>query len=392
MNTEKSYYDIMEISKNFTPEELNKQKKKLAKKYHPDKLPPEKKDWGTERFKEVCEAYEVLSDPNKRHIYDTMGKEGLNNQPKNDFFQFNPFTKFQQKTEKVKPIYHKIDITLETSYFGQEVECDIIRLSLCKNCNSTGFADKQKHFCKTCNGNKTIFQTVQLGPGIIQQVQQICGDCKGTGLNKNNDKCKVCFGRATTHETCKIKIKIEIGSMDKDQLVFENEGNEYEINGQIKRGPIVFILNEVEHPIFKKGVSIQNTINPTNLKIDLEIELYEALCGFSREIKHFNKTIFFTSSNIIKDNDIKIILNYGMPYKGSTYKFGDLFIRFKVKYPNKITNIKSVYELLSGKEYNENHQQPENVNNVDLIDPSSYTHDPYEEKRNPKENVQCTHQ
>src|SRR5438046_759399 len=146
-----SYYEILGVGKTASDEELKKKKRELAIKYHPDRLPEDKKDWGTEMFKKVQEAYDVLSDPKKRKIYDKFGKEGLQNGGMDPTMGgFNPEDLFpgifkSKKNNKIAPIKIRLDVSLENLYLGKEFDYEIERFTLCKNCDNTGFSDKQKH-------------------------------------------------------------------------------------------------------------------------------------------------------------------------------------------------------------------------------------------------------
>src|SRR4051794_3099628 len=110
MAEEESYYKILEVSKNASPEELKSQKKKLSMRYHPDKLSGKSeaiRKQGEERFKQINEAYEVLSDPEKRKLYDKYGKEGLQKGPKGPFGSFDPFG--EESQTRIAPVKFKVE-------------------------------------------------------------------------------------------------------------------------------------------------------------------------------------------------------------------------------------------------------------------------------------------
>ena len=172
-----SYYDTLEISKTASKEEIQKAYKKMALKWHPDRNPTNKEK-AEEMFKKIGEAHEVLMDDNKRSIYDKFGEEGLKNGAGGNPFEgsgFNPFDLFSNmfaggmpnmnmggNRNEEKPIIHEIKCTLKDTYVGAKRTEHIERLIFCNGCDATGFKDKQKHTCSTCNG-KGGFETLSMG-------------------------------------------------------------------------------------------------------------------------------------------------------------------------------------------------------------------------------------
>lgn len=386
--SEESYYDILEVATDATTEVIKKQWKKLARKYHPDKLSREEREKGNgEKIKQINEAYAVISDPEKRNLYDQFGKDGLNgfeNGPNtNDIFSdmlFNMFGgmhgmqemhemhemhEMQQSLNTIKEI---IDATLEELYTGVIVKKEINRNNLCKECDGTGAKDKNDYQCDSCGGQGITLQTVQVGPGVHMQNQLVCQKCNGTGKYINIDhQCDSCVGKGTIEEKYNVSVIIEKGMCDEDVIVIENEGNEIDKN---TRGNIVFIINEVAHKVYKKNFSINNNINPLNLLVQLNIPLHDALTGLTMQLKYLdNNDIYITYNDIICDHDIKIIKGYGMPDRHNNNQHGDLIIQFNVEYPKTIKqeNKKKIYELLSNKKYNSKlHKVPHNATKLKL--------------------------
>jgi DnaJ-class molecular chaperone len=359
MTEDKSYYDILGINKNATDEQIKSARRTLVFKCHPDKLPESKKVWGEQQIKLINEAYNILIDPKKRQIYDAYGKDGLDASTHND--GFNPFgsgngplqgfdifdmlhkKKKQQQHDIVKPIQVIKKVSLKDMYFGSTCEKEVNRKNLCQTCSATGFADKKRHLCKDCNGNGHMIQTRKIGMGMIQQVHVKCGKCHGTGRDTlNPNKCKKCNGERLTQQSHKIKFKIDPGMMEGDIVSIPNEGDEclpeHNMHLEHNRGQINIVLKEIEDPIFKRGFSFQGQTNIADLLVTFDITLAESLCGFSREIAHIDgRKLFIEENDIVKNSTVRVMCDEGMPYRNSNYKKGNIFVRYLISYPVKLT-------------------------------------------------------
>lgn len=418
--SQKCYYEILGVSKTVDNGELKSVYRKLVLKHHPDKLPDEKKKWGEEMIKEINEAYSVLTDPKKRELYDRFGREGLEGMggpggPGGVPFDFadimkdlfgqggSPFGQgpfgshshgpFGQggspfgphgpghRREKVPPVEFHEKMTLDEIYTGKKVEKEVERYDLCKKCDATGSADKKNHKCGTCNGKGVQFVRMQVGPNVIQQGQR-CTVCKGSGNGKNYKQCGDCKGKRVKLCKYKLKFKIEPGVKHNDMIAIKDQGHELlpeNKHGNKSRGDVVIVIEEQEHDTFKRGVVIQGKMDPSNISMTMEINLAEALCGFSRSIDHLNgNKLFINSINVIEDGDIKLLVDSGLPNKKGQY--GKLFVKFNVKYPSSVShdNKKILYEVLTGKSFDKvDNTIPDNhkfkhLENVDLSGGSYY--------------------
>jgi len=207
MSAATDYYAKLGVPKNASEDEIKKAYRKLAKQFHPD-INPNSGD----RFKEINSAYEVLSDPQKREIYDTYGEEGLKNGG-GGFSSFGGFSdifdmlnpemrqhrkpKGPQKGESVKNI---VPVTLEELYNGVERKIKITRSRNCKDCKGVGTSrpDATKT-CSTCKGHCVVNQYQQIGQGFVRQVQTYCPDCLGEGKTvEDKYKCKNCNGKKSS--------------------------------------------------------------------------------------------------------------------------------------------------------------------------------------------------
>jgi len=356
MQQDKSYYEILGVTKDATAEQIKRQFKKTALKCHPDKLPENKKQWGEQKIKEINEAYAVLSDPKKREIYDKYGKKGLETNGgipnMHDFIN----KMFKKKKKIVQSIQVSEEITLEEVFSGKHVKKQIFRFDLCNDCNATGFADKNNHICDKCNGHGYNERLVQIGPGFLQQIREKCHACNANGIQSGGKICTTCNGKKAIKNKFIIEFDIPIGIKHEEIITIKNVGHEIPQNQYEKynRGSVEIIIIEKEHKLFKRGTIMNNKMDITNINMVIEISLVEALCGFKRSFKHLDGTnLVIIEEDIIKNSTIKYIPGKGLPNRNKSYLIGDLFVKYKIIFPNKLSveQKKNIYEIFTNKSY-----------------------------------------
>lgn len=312
-----NYYDILGVNKSASPDELKKAYRRKALETHPDK------GGDPNVFKEVNEAYDVLSDEQKRQIYDKYGKEGLeqgvpmehhHEMFSNIFDMFGGMHGFGQHFETEQRSNDKIQelpVTLEDIFNGKAFKVHITRTEI----------DQSKiSKCTKCGGSgrHTIIQ--QMGPMIIKQDVGRCNECNG-------DKFKI-LPNATKQVEEDLEINIEPGTPDGTPIVFKGKIND--IPGQ-KRGNLVFVVKYKNHNIFK-------VINKTDLEMTLDINLFEALSGCVRFIKFLdNTTIKIMTNKVIQPNKTYQIKGEGLRLKGNR---GNLYVKFNIEFPKTLISDK----------------------------------------------------
>jgi DnaJ family protein A protein 2 len=364
--SEKSYYEIMELSKNASDVDIKKQYKKMTMKWHPDRVQdPAKKEESNTMIKLINEAYDVLKDPQKKQTYDRYGKKGLdeqNHMPPNMEEMLRAMQQQQQQQRRhtnIPPIKLGVGITLENIYNGKTFETEIERHSLCSVCSATGFSDGSTHECSSCNGVGQVMGQQEIAPGFMQRVQRPCSKCRGSGQDSNSvPKCKTCTGSKLIKEKVKLKMDIQKGVKNGDKIQIENKGNEIPStdrqNDGITRGPIILIIQEVEHDVFKRGVVISDHMDPSNICITIDITLAESIAGFKKTFTHLDgRKLYVWEQDIIKNDDIKLIVGEGLPVRGKDYKKGDLYVKYNVIYPDILSdeNKFAIYKILTDKDY-----------------------------------------
>ena len=308
MANKRDYYEVLGVSKNVTDDELKKAYRKLAKKYHPDANPDNRKE-AEEKFKEVSEAYEVLSDPQKRKMYDqfghdgpqgfgggTGGQGGYYSYTTSGFDGFGDFGDLgdifssffgggsgfggrasrNQKAagpRKGRDLKYNLDVTFEESYLGVKKEITILRDEECPTCHGSKAKPGTKTTtCKACNGTGTIRQTVSTILGQMQTTKT-CPECNGEGT-KIEEKCTQCRGKGTIRKTVKIQVKVPAG-IDNDQtIVLKGEG-EAGIKGG-PRGDLYIVIQVRNHSVFKR--------QGNNVTCEIPITITQATLGANLEI------------------------------------------------------------------------------------------------------------
>ena len=310
MAEKKDYYEILGVSKTATDDELKKAFRKKAKQWHPDANPNNKKE-AEAKFKEVNEAYEVLSNPQKRQMYDQFGTadpqqagfgggpfgggNGYYSYSTSDFGDFGDlgdiFSSFfgggfggqrsssrrNNGPRKGEDLNIGIDISFEESFLGVEKEIIVTRQETCSHCNGTGAKKGTNPIkCPTCNGtgNVTSYQNTILGR---VQTRRTCSDCHGTG-EIIKEPCENCHGKGTIRKSPKVKIKIPAGINDNQTVVLRGEGNP-----GVKGGPAgdLYITVRVrKSSIFKRDgntvyCDIPVTITQATLGAELEIPMVD---------------------------------------------------------------------------------------------------------------------
>jgi len=371
-----NYYKVLGVNTDATEDDIKKNYRNLAKKWHPDKNPNNREE-AEKKFKEIGEAYSILSDPVKKKIYDKYGIDGLKGSEGggHDFGGVNPFEMFSQmmggmmgNNNGVEDLITQIEVDLETLYSGATVEQEVKRFSVCDKCNGAGGKNGVDITCKKCKGQGHMLG--QLGPGMFTQMP--CKDCKATGIANSTDKCKKCDGQKFAKETATIQVTIPKGAFMKFPIIIENEGhaippNEVE-KGGTTRSNLVFVIVEEQHDVFKRGFVIpeKRKIDQSDLLIEFEIPFIDSLIGFTKEIKHLDgRVLNFKYDEPCRHGDIVVVMKEGMPDIHNATKKGDLFVKITVEHPKNITLTQSgkqqLHKLLTGKD---KMKQLKNLDNV----------------------------
>ena len=264
--TKRDYYEILEIKKNSSKEEIKKAYKKLALEYHPDK------GGDAEKFKEISEAYAVLNDDTKRQQYDQFGHAGFDQRySQEDIFRnanfddifnevfgrrgdniFDMFFGGGNRERKGNDLRYDLEISFEEAAFGIEKKIKIPRLINCTHCDGTGADKGQLIKCGHCNGTGQTRKTTRTPFGIFSHVAS-CRECDGYGEIAKS-KCKECSGTGLIEDDKILTIKIPAGVENGNRIRISNAGEAIK-NG--RSGDLYIYLTVKPHEIFeRKGSDI----------------------------------------------------------------------------------------------------------------------------------------
>jgi len=343
----KDYYEVLGVDKNAEKSAIKKAYRKLALKYHPDKNPSKEAE---DKFKEISEAYAVLSDEEKRNMYDQYGHAGIDQQYSsedifrgadfgdifsgfgiNDIFErfFGREMGFGGPRGRRRPsrgadLRYDVEISLENAYKGLETTIRVPRSEICEECNGTGAKPgTNPKTCPSCNGTGQIQRSRRTAFGMFTQVSA-CNKCNGEG-KIITDKCPVCNGRKMVQKTREIEINIPKGIDNGSQLRLAGEGEA----GEGGAGDLYIVVHLKKHQVFKrKGLDLHmfKNISFPQAALGAKIDV-KTLDGGLEKLKIPEGT---------QTGEMFKIRGKGMPsLRGRGY--GDLYVEVIVKTPKKLS-------------------------------------------------------
>ncbi len=301
MGTKRDYYEILGVKRNASLEEIKKAYRELALRYHPDRVPPEQKKEAEEKFKEISEAYAVLSDPQKRALYDQYGHAGIDQRyAYEDIFKgadFNSVFKdlgdfgfgesiFEEifgdlgfdlfgagrrsratAKRKGRDLEITVNVSLEEAAKGTEKVITLPRYEICSVCSGTGAKPgSKKTTCPQCGGKGRLI----MSSGFFQ-LSQTCSRCGGEG-SVITHPCSDCRGEGRIKVSRKIKVKVPAGVDTGSQLRIRGEGEA----GTAARGDLYVLIECAPHPIFER--------HDNNILTQVNIGVAKAILGGEVEV------------------------------------------------------------------------------------------------------------
>ena len=345
----RDYYEVLGVEKTATPEEIKKAYRTLAKKYHPD-VSTEPKEVAEAKFKEISEAYEVLSDQEKRNLYDQYGFEGVKQQFGEGGFTWDNFTRADDISDIFGDIFgsmfgggsrssrsrnspqqgdslrYDIEITLKDVLEGKKVKLDVPHAVLCDACKGTGGKDGKVTTCSKCGGTGQI-QMVRRTPfGNMVSVSD-CPECRGKGKT-SAEKCPHCRGNGRKTVDSHIDLNVPKGIEEGMRIRVPNAGNAGYNGGP--SGDLFVVVHVKEDKQFERdGANIWSEITATYPKLVLGgEETVTAIDGDKVAI------------NIPSGTQVGTVLRVpgkGLPTMNSSSR-GDMMVRVFVEIPKKVSD------------------------------------------------------
>lgn len=365
--SKRDYYEILGVSRNANDDEIKKAYRKLAIKYHPDKNPDDKH--AEEKFKEAAEAYEVLSNPEKRQRYNQFGHAGVSGSAggfggggmnMDDIFSqfgdifggaFGGFGGSRgggRRVSRGTNLRVKVKLNLKDVAEGVEKKIKVNKFVSCKTCQGSGAKHGQYDTCRVCHGSGVITRVQQTILGAMQ-TQSTCNACNGEG-RIIKDKCNTCHGDGIVREEEIISINIPAGVSEGMTLSMSGKGNAAPRGGI--NGDLLIVIEEEEHPHLKReGV---------HLIYSLSISFPDAALGTQVEIPTIDAKAKIKIDPGTQGGKVLRLKGKGLPDVNG-YQRGDLLVEISVFTPTHLgpDERKMLEQLRSSKNFEPNPHKKE---------------------------------
>ena len=360
----RDYYEVLGVDKTASDAEIKKAYRKLAMKFHPDKNPDNKA--AEESFKEASEAYEVLSDANKKQKYDQYGHAGLEGAFGGGGFSWDNFThagdfsdifgggglgsifehlfgggfggggaRSSRSSNRGEDLQIALSLTLEEINKGVDKKIKINVQDSCEVCKGTGSSDGSTQSCSQCNGSG---QVRQIQRSLFGQMQTVvtCPSCNGTGKIIKN-KCSKCGGDGRNAKSKTISINIPAGVSEGQYIRLRGQGNRGKFGGQ--NGDILVLIHEKEHEVFER--------QEADLVCDFPVSFSQAALGTEILCPTLASKVKMKIPSGTQSGKVFRLRGQGLPHVNSSYH-GDLFVKVRVITPTKLNGEeKELFKKLS---------------------------------------------
>lgn len=350
MAEKRDYYEVLGVDKSASADEIKKAYRKLAKKYHPDLNPGDKAKVAEEKFKEASEAYEVLSDAEKKQRYDQFGHAGVDPQAGGfgggygdfggGFGGFDDiFSSFfgggfgggstrrnPNAPQRGRDLKYAIDLTFEQACFGCEIELNVNRTEKCDSCGGSG-AEKgtSASTCSVCHGTGQVTTVQRTAFGNFQSTRP-CSTCGGTGKVITNP-CKECRGDGSVRKSRKVKVKIPAG-IDNDQIISVSGQADAGKNGG-PAGDLLVVTRVKKHKIFtRQGYDIM---------CDLPITFVEAALGAEVQVPTIDGRVTYNIPEGTQTGTVFRLKGKGVPKLHGNGARGDQYVKINVEIPKNLS-------------------------------------------------------
>ncbi|KAK7369334.1 hypothetical protein VNO80_11371 [Phaseolus coccineus] len=349
------YYSVLGVSRNASKSEIKSAYRKLARNYHPD---VNKEPGAEQKFKDISNAYEVLSDDEKRSIYDRFGEAGLKGSGMGMGDFSNPFDLFESLFEGMnrgagsrgswngaidgEDEYYSLVLNFKEAVFGIEKEIEISRLESCGTCNGSGAKPGTTPTrCSTCGGQGRVVSSTRTPLGIFQQ-SMTCSSCNGTG--EMSTPCNTCSGDGRVRKSKRISLKVPAGVDSGSRLRVRNEGNSGRRGGS--PGDLFVVIEVIPDPVLKR--------DDTNILYSCKVSYIDAILGTTTKVPTVDGMVDLKIPAGTQPNTTLVMAKKGVPFLNKNNMRGDQLVRVQVEIPKRLSNderklIEELADLSKGK-------------------------------------------
>ncbi|XP_078166659.1 chaperone protein dnaJ A7A, chloroplastic-like isoform X2 [Carex rostrata] len=342
VRADSDYYSILGVSRNSSKSEIKSAYRKLARSYHPD---VNKEPGAEQKFKEISNAYEVLSDDEKRSIYDKYGEAGLKGSGMGTGDFTNPFDLFESLFEgfggmggsmggraaRNRPVQgddetYSLVLNFKEAVFGVEKEIEIRRLEKCSTCEGSGAKPGTKPTtCRTCGGQGQVVSSARTPLGVFQQVST-CSTCDGSG--ESSTSCSTCNGDGRVRKSKRISLKVPAGVDSGSRLRVRSEGNAGRRGGP--PGDLYVFIEVLSDPVLKR--------DGTNLLYTCKVSYIDAILGTTVKVPTVDGTVDLKIPAGTQPGTTLVMAKKGVPYLGKPNARGDQLVRVQVEIPKRLSS------------------------------------------------------
>ncbi|KAI3873978.1 hypothetical protein MKW98_001627 [Papaver atlanticum] len=330
------YYSVLGVSKNAGKADIKSAYRKLARTYHPD---VNKEPGAEKKFKEISNAYEVLSDDEKRSLYDRFGEDVLKNidaEPGGFSDPFDLFNiLFNDFDPRIDPRIRAVDgsdegynllLNFKEAVFGIEKEIEISRLETCNTCNGSGAKPgTQPTKCNTCGGKGQVISSVRTPRGLFQQVTT-CSTCRGSG--ESSDPCTTCSGDGRVRKSKRISLKVPAGVDSGSRLRVRSEGNAGWRGGV--PGDLYVNIEVIPDPVLKR--------ENTNILYTCKVSYLDAILGTTVKVPTVDGSVDLKIPAGTQPGTTLVMAKKGVPFLSKNNLRGDQLVRVQVEIPKKLSS------------------------------------------------------
>ena len=345
--TTQDYYAVLGLQRNASAEEIKKSYRKLALQFHPDRNPGDKA--AEEKFKEASEAYQVLSDPEKRQLYDRYGVEGLKGagyqgfggatdifSAFGDLFEdllgFGPRQRNSSRGQQGPDLRYDLSLTFLEACLGKELDIEYNRPEICERCSGTGGKDGARPSrCPTCQGRGQVLRT----QGFLT-VGTTCPKCRGEGLIITAP-CTTCQGEGRILSKRRVHVKVPAGVDSGSRLRLQGEGGEGLHGGP--SGDLYAFIHVDEHEFFQR--------QENNIVCEIPVSFFQAALGTDIDVPTLDGKRILTIPRGTQSGEVFILRGEGIRNLRG-YGRGDQYVRVVVRTPTELTPSNRIFSYHHG--------------------------------------------